>query len=79
MVSKWRIEGIEGYVFGEDCKLYRLPFRSGRNNFGVREIKKQYPNRYRINGEWWSEKQLKDKLYIDESPIELFKTKNLPF
>lgn len=79
MFSKWRIQGIEEYVFGEDCKLYRLPFKAGRNHFGVREIKKQYPNRYRINGSWWSERQLRDKIYVDENPVELFKSNETPF
>jgi|GEM_PF-2906505 len=71
MKSKWKIRGIEGYVFGEDKKLYRLPFRSGRNHYDIREIKKQHGNRYRINNEWWSERQLKNKVYKDPEPIVL--------
>ena len=79
MFSKWRIKGLEDYVFGEDKNLYRLSFKSGRNHYGVRKIKKQYPNRYKINKSWWSEKQLRNKIYDDPEPIELFKDKDMPF
>ncbi len=79
MKSKWKIKGIDGYVFGEDGKLYKLPYVYNGKNYGIREIKKQYPNRYRINNTWYSEKQLRDKLILDENPILLFNDENLPF
>ena len=79
MFSKWRIKGIDGYLFGEDKNLYRIPFKSGRNSFGIRLIKKQYPSRYRINNEWWSERQLKDKIYLDPEPVRLFESNDIPF
>lgn len=80
MFSKWRIKNIDGYVFGENKKLYKLPFKSNNKYYSLREIKKQPPNRYRINNEWWSEKQLRNKIYIDNNPIELYNDDNyLPF
>ncbi len=79
MKSKWKIKGIDGYVFGEDGKLYKLPYLNKDKAYGIREIKKQYPNRYRINNTWYSEKQLRDKLILDENPILLFNDENLPF
>ena len=79
MLSKWKIEGIDGYRFGEDKKLYKLGFLSNGKHYETREIKKQYPNRYRINNEWWSERQLKTKIVLDPDPIELFPSIDLPF
>lgn len=79
MFSKWRIEGIDGYVFGEDGNLYRLPFESGTKNYGLRKIKMQHPNRWLINGEMWSKDQLRPKLIKDENPILLTKQDDLPY
>lgn len=79
MFSKWKIQGIEGYVFAEDKKLYKLPFISNGKHYDLREVKKQHPNRYWINGEWYSERQLKPKLILDDDPIELFKVNEFPF
>lgn len=78
MKSKWKIKGYQGFCFGEDRKLYRLPYENKKRYYGIRELKKQYPARYKINGKWVSERQLKDKIYLDPEPVELFKTKNLP-
>ncbi len=66
--SKWLIKGIEGFCFGSDKNLYRLPFESGRNHFGIRKLKKQPKDRWKINGVWWSERQLKQKIYINPNP-----------
>ncbi len=74
--SKWIIQGIEGYVFGSDKKLYRLPFHKNKKHYALREIKMQYPNRYRINGEWWSVNQLRSKIKLNPDPINLFTLKN---
>ena len=79
MFSKWKVKGLEGFVFDENGKLYRLPYKRDKRSYEIREVKKQYPNRYKINGEWWSQRQLKPLLYLDENPVELFKEKNLPF
>ena len=80
MVSKWRIKGVDNYVFGEDKKLYRLPYSKQLKSYGLREIKKQYPNRYRINNSWLSERQILNRLYLDPKPIELIEEiNNLPF
>ena len=79
MFSKWRIRGIEGFVFGDDKKLYNLSCVKGKRAYGLRQIKKQYGNRYKINGEWWSEKQLAPKIYVDLAPITLTIDEGLPF
>ena len=79
MFSKWVIKGIGGFVFGEDKKLYKLPFKNKGRSYSLREIKKQNKNRYKINEEWWSEKQLKPLLYLDPEPVELFSESDMPF
>ena len=77
--SKWLIKGIPNYCFGSDKEVYKLPFQSGRNYFGLRKLKKQYPNRWRINNEWWSETQLKDKIYLNPNPEILVHCEDQPF
>ena len=80
MVSKWIIDFTSGYVFGEDKKLYKLPYLTGRQARNYREIKKQYPNRYLINKVWWSEKQLKKHLILDQVPYLIIpEIKDCPF
>jgi hypothetical protein len=79
MFSKWKIKGIDGYLFGEDKNLYRLPYTFKNRSYGLREVKKQYPSRYRINNNWVSENVLKSLIYLDEKPIELIKVKETPF
>ena len=77
--SKWLIKGIDGYCFGSDKELYKLPFKSGRNYFGLRKIKKQHPNRYKIKDKWWSERQLKAKIYLNPSPEKIIDCNDMPF
>jgi hypothetical protein len=77
--SKWLIKGIPNYCFGSDKEVYKLPFKSGRNYFGLRKLKKQHPNRWRINDEWWSERQLKDKIYLNPNPEILVHCEDQPF
>lgn len=80
IVSKWLIQGIDGFCFGSDKELYRLPFKSSRNYFGLRKLKKQPKNRWKINGKWWSEKQLKSKIYLNPDPkIIISSEKDCPF
>tara|TARA_R110000822_G_scaffold216485_3_gene351167 strand:+ start:597 stop:839 length:243 start_codon:yes stop_codon:yes gene_type:complete len=71
MKSKWLIDGFDNYRVGEDNKVYRLPFFNSNKYYEVREIKIQYPKRYRLNNTWWSTKQLRNKLRIDKNPIIL--------
>jgi hypothetical protein len=71
MFSKWRIKGLDGYVFCEEGKLYKLPFTQGGRGYELREIKKQDKNRYKINGVWWSQRQIKPNLYLDPEPVKL--------
>lgn len=77
--SKWIMKGFDDYVFGSDKELYRLPFKSGRNHFGLRKLKKQNPNRWKINGKWWSEKQLISKIELNPNPEILIKSDEKPF
>jgi hypothetical protein len=71
MKSKWTLAGLDDYRVGEDNKIYRLPFFNGKKYYEVREVKMQKPKRYRLNGTWWSAKQLRSKLKLDKSPIIL--------
>lgn len=76
MFTKWIIEGLEGYSFGEDYNLYKDPYTDSGNNYrDWRLIKTQYPNRWRINNEWYSKTQLKTRIIKDPNPREIFKTK----
>lgn len=79
MFTKWIIEGIDGYRFGEDGELYRLPFERNKRSYDWRRIRKQYPNRWLIKGEMWSQDQLRPKLRLDPEPLEIFKEIDLPF
>ena len=73
MKSKWRIKTIDTHVFGEDNNMYRLPYTRNKRNYQLRLIKIQKSNRWVINGETWSKKQIKHLLYKDNNPIELIK------
>ena len=77
--SKWLIRGFPDYCFGSDKELYRFPFNSGKNNYSLRKIKRQPHNRWLINGKFWSEKQLSDKIYLNPNPEIIIKNTNMPF
>jgi len=77
--SKWLIHGFPDYCIGSDKELYRLPFKSGRNYFGLRRLKMQNPNRYKISGKWWSKSQLKNRVYLNPNPEILIETNDMPF
>ena len=79
MYSKWKIKGIDTHVFGEDGNLYRLPYTKNNRSYGLRLIKMQYPNRWVINGETLSQRQIKHRLYKDLSPVKLFENEDSPF
>ena len=80
ILSKWIIEGLPGFVFGSDKELYRLPFQSWPNHYGLRKIAKQSGNRWKLDGIWWSQRQLKNKLALNLSPEVLIDVKpELPF
>ncbi len=80
MFSRWKIdiEGLENYRFGEDKKLYKLPYVKGKRSYSLREIKMQYPSRWILNGKPYSKRQIEHKIIRDENPIELIKS-DLPF
>jgi hypothetical protein len=77
--AKWLIHGLDGYCFGSDFALYRLPFESDHKYYGLRKLKMQHPNRWIIKGKWWSKRQLKQKLYLNPDPFILIEDKDLPF
>jgi hypothetical protein len=81
ITSKWLITGIDGFCFGSDGNLYKFPFRSGKNYYGLNRISEDRKNRrYRINGIWWSKKQLQGKLYLNPKPEVIIKPeKDCPF
>ena len=81
MFSKWRIskKGMELYRFCPKGDLYRLPFNRNGRYYGLRKIKPQHPNRYLINGEKWSKDQLRQHIILDDNPVELTKTNEMPF
>lgn len=77
--SKWLIKGFEGFCFGSDKKLYKLPYESNKRYMALREIKKQFPNRYKLNGKWRSEKQLESMIYLNDNPQIIIKGEEMPF
>ena len=81
MFSKWKIskEGMELYRFCHNGDLYRLPFKRYNRSYGLRKIKIQADNRYLINGEKWSKDQLRQHIILDDNPVELTKTDEMPF
>ena len=66
--SKWIIEGSPDYVIGSDKQLYRLPFATWPNHYELRRIKKQSGNRWKINGVWISQRQLKKAKRVKLNP-----------
>jgi len=87
MNSKWIIDlkGLEGYRFGEDKNLYRLPFvtKDGKHRGLKKVFKCSIKKRWQVTRggkvEWISENQLRPHLLIDKNPIELIKEDQLPF
>ena len=75
MNSKWvfKNDKLKDYVIGSDKRIYKKPFSSHKRFFGYREVKVQYPERYRLNGEWWSKKQLKQHISLDPNPVEIIR------
>ena len=72
MVTKWKIKGIEGFRFGEDKNLYKLPYNSNKRYYGFRLIKIQSGDRWKIDGKWWSKRQLKNLLIKDDEPLTIY-------
>lgn len=78
IISRWLIKGFQGYCFGSDKELYRLPYKSknGRNHYGLLKVKKQVHNRWLIHGKMWSERQLADKIYLNPNPQVIIESLN---
>ena len=81
MFTKWiiDIDSLRGFVISENGEVYKKPFTSNGKSYGWRKIKKQSKNRWVLNGDYWSENQLREHLILDENPIEIYKTDDLPF
>ncbi len=73
VVSKWviNLKEFQGYRFGDNGELYKLPFNKNGRRYSLRKLKQQYPSRWYINGVFWSKKQLKPHIEIDKVPILL--------
>lgn len=74
--SKWLIEGMEGYFFGSDLNLYKMPFESKGRHYGLRMIREQNKDRFKINGKWWSKRQLKSRIYLNPTPKIMIKNES---
>ncbi len=85
MLLKWKIDlkGFEGYRFGDDKQLYRLPFITVDNKYrGLKKIAKNGNRWYfKINGKdiKRSTAQLKGHIILDKKPIEIKESENMPF
>ena len=71
MFTKWLIEGLENYVVTDSGDIYRKPIIKNNKSYSWRLIKKQYPNRWRLNNEWYSKTQLRPKLYLNPNPEQI--------
>ena len=80
MKSKWLInlEGFEDYRFGDDGELYRLPCTRNGRRYGLKKISKQKSKRWIVNGQKWSEAQLKPHIEVDKFPVILISKEDMP-
>jgi len=71
MKSKWKfnLESLKDYVIGENNKIYRKPYNENKRYYTWHEVKIQPPKRYRLNGNWWSIKQLKKHVVLELNPV----------
>lgn len=65
----------DNYVIADNRKIYRLPFKKGRNYYNLRELK-PYKCGYYINGNYTKKDHIK---YEPIKPYVLFKIKETPF
>lgn len=80
MFIKWSIEVLQGYYFDNNGKLWKEPYTDIKGKHrDWRELKMQYPNRWKIGKKTWSKRQLRKHLTLLENPIEIYTTKILPF
>lgn len=80
MFTKWSINILKGYYFDEDGNLWKAPFTSTNGKYiDWRMIKMQYPNRWKVGQDYYSKSKLRKHLTLMETPIEIYKTKGLPF
>jgi len=81
---KWRFGDYPRLAMTKDRIIYQVPFFSGRNDYGWREIKEKYhcgQLMYRINGKWVSKKKLNGSAYLVDEKIQgpLLPEKYRPF
>lgn len=80
MYTKWKIEILKGYYFDENGNLWKAPFiSSNKKAIDWRMIKMQYPSRWKIGKDYYSKNQLRKHLVLMDEPIEIYKSKELPF
>jgi hypothetical protein len=79
VTDKWLIRGLDNYFFGSDKNLYRKPYKSGRNHYGIRRLSKHKHDRYYIEGKLISEKQLRSKVILNPSPKVWIDNHDMPF
>jgi hypothetical protein len=80
LYAKYYIEHIRQYYFCENGELWREPYVDANN--GCREwrkITKQNGNRWRINGEYYSIRQLTPKIKRLEKLIKINEVILTPF
>jgi hypothetical protein len=66
---EWILKGLPNYVITINSEIWQLPFQSGQNYYGYRQIKEslhQGQIKYRINNKRYTKKQL-NELAISKS------------
>jgi hypothetical protein len=67
MIEGKKIEGYEGYIYGKDGNIYRLPFVSKGRRYPLRKIKFQTEkNRWRLSSGWVSKKMIEGILLMSK-------------
>jgi hypothetical protein len=82
MLTKWKIalKGFEKYRFDTDGNLWKMPFTSQKRSYSWRMIKMcRIKKRWKIGTVWWSQRQIKPHIIIDDNPLQIYKTGEMPF
>ena len=82
MFTKWKIDikGLEKYRFDADGNLWKMPFTSKKKSYSWRQIKMcRIKKRWKIGTIWWPQSQIRPHLVLDDNPIQITKSKELPF
>lgn len=79
ITSAYLIRGFPEYFFTANMTLYRYPHNSGGKDYGLLKIKKQRHNRWLLKNNFYSERQLHHKIYMNPNPRVIVHVKNNPF